>query len=288
MKKILLGMALLTATAVQAMEDNDTTIINNAHKVMVITNDSLQQIKVVGKDEDKQYVYENLIQIVDTNYVSESRTYRELNAVNWKVGKKDQDGWSSNSLTLHFGLGVSTPTNVPSDIDFRPFSSWEAMIWLQFDHTPKYKLQTYSIGLGFTSRSYGIRDDRMFYKGEDGVTALYDYPAGAASRSSHITISSISIPLLFKQKFGHKSHFSLTLGPVINFNLAGTINNRFELDDDDYDITTRKIGHRPVTVDFMGILRAYGVGFYVKYSPMSVLKTNRGPEFRALSFGLYL
>ncbi len=249
MKKILLGMALLTATAVQAMEDNDTTIINNAHKVMVITNDSLQQINV-----------------------------------NWKVGKKDQDGWSSNSLTLHFGLGVSTPTNVPSDIDFRPFSSWEAMIWLQFDHTPKYKLQTYSIGLGFTSRSYGIRDDRMFYKGEDGVTALYDYPAGAASRSSHITISSISIPLLFKQKFGHKSHFSLTLGPVINFNLAGTINNSFELDDDDYYITTRKIGHRPVTVDFMGILRAYGIGFYVKYSPMSVLKTNRGPEFRALSF----
>ena len=69
MKKILLGMALLTATAVQAMEDNDTTIINNAHKVMVITNDSLQQIKVVGKDEDKQYVYENLLQLMaDKDY----------------------------------------------------------------------------------------------------------------------------------------------------------------------------------------------------------------------------
>ena len=288
MKKILLGMALLTATAVQAMEDNDTTIINNAHKVMVITNDSLQQIKVVGKDEDKQYVYENLIQIVDTNYVSESRTYRELNAVNWKVGKKDQDGWSSNSLTLHFGLGVSTPTNVPSDIDYRPFSSWEAMIWLQFDHTPKHKLQTYSVGLGFTSRGYGIRDDKMLYKGEDGVVGLYDYPTGAASRSSRITISSLSVPFLFKQKFGHKSHYSLTLGPVVNFNIAGTLNNSFELEDDDYNVTTKNIGYRPVTVDFMGIFRAYGFGFYVKYSPMSVLKTNRGPQFRALSFGLYL
>ena len=288
MKKILLGMALLTATAVQAMEDNDTTIINNAHKVMVITNDSLQQIKVVGKDEDKQYVYENLIQIVDTNYVSETRTYRELNAVNWKVGKKDQDGWSSDCVTLHFGLGVSNPTNVSNGIDFRPFSSWEAMIWAQYEHTPKHKLQTYSVGLGFTSRSYGIRDDKMFWKGDDGVTGLSDYPIGSCSRSSHITIASLSIPFLFKQKFGHKSHYSMTLCPVVNFTLGGTINTRYEIDDYDCDVTTKKIGHRPVTVDFMGIFRAYGFGFYVKYSPMSVLKTNRGPEFRALSFGLYL
>ena len=248
MKKILLGIALLTATAVQAMEDNDTTIINNAGKVMVITNDSLQQIKVVGKGEDKQYVYENLIQIVDTNYVSETRTYRELNAVNWKVGKKDQDGWSSNSITLHFGLGVSTPTNVPSDIDFRPFNSWEAMIWAQYDHTPKHKLQTYSIGLGFTTRNYGVRDDRMLWKGDDGVVGLDDYPVASYSRSSHINIISLSVPFFFKQKFGRESHYSLTLGPVVNFNLGGTINTRYEIDDYDCDITTKNIGHRPVTV----------------------------------------
>jgi hypothetical protein len=128
----------------------------------------------------------------------------------------------------------------------------------------------------------------MFGKGKDGVVGLYDYEPGLASRSSRITITSLSVPFFFKQKFGHKSHYSLTLGPVVNFNLGGTINNRFEQDDDDYDVTTKNIGYRPVTVDFMGIFRAYGFGFYVKYSPMSVLKTNRGPQFRALSFGLYL
>lgn len=287
MKKMLLGMALLATTAVQAMEDNDTIVINRAHRVMVVTNDSLQQIKVTGKEDDKQYVYENVIQIVDTNYVSETRTYRELNAMGWGVGKKDKDGWRSNSITLHFGLGVSAPTKVADGLSFRPFKSWEGMLWLQYDHTPKKKLQTYSVGLGLTARNYGIRDDMMFHKDADGQLLLTDFPEKSAFRSSRITVLSLSVPFFFSQKFGVNSHYRLTLGPVVNFNLSGKLHNSYEIGDNEYDITTSHIGQRPVTIDFMGIFRAYGFGLYLKYSPMSVLRSNRGPEFRSLSFGLY-
>ncbi len=41
-------MALLLSAAVHAIE-NDTTVIKNARQVMVITNDSLQQVKVLGR-----------------------------------------------------------------------------------------------------------------------------------------------------------------------------------------------------------------------------------------------
>ncbi len=286
MKKILLGMALLTATAVQAIEDNDTTIINNAHKVMVITNDSLQKIKVVGKEQDKNYVYENLLQIVDTNYVSESRTYRDLKSIGWGVGKKDKDGWSSNSISLHAAFGANFPTKVSNGFDFRQKGTWDAMLWLQYTHTPKYKLQSYSIGLGVTARSYSLRDDMMFSKDANGVVGLSSYPAGTSSRSSSISSLSLSVPLLFHQKFGRNSHYSLTLGPVVNFNLRSTLQNDFDYEDDTYNITTRNLKVRPVTVDLMAIFRMYGFGFYLKYTPMNMFKTNYGPKFHSLTFGI--
>ncbi|MBR1547513.1 MAG: hypothetical protein IJ637_02155 [Prevotella sp.] len=287
MRKTILCIALLAATAAQAMEDNDTTIITNAHKVMVVTGDSLQQIKVMGKEEDKAYVYENVIQIVDTNYVSETRTYRDLNSMGWGVGRKDKDGWRSNTLTLHFGLGISSPTNVPDGLSLRPFKSWEGMVWLQFDHTPKNKLQTYSVGLGVTARNYGIRDDMMFCKDANGMIGLAEFPPHSGSRSSTLSTGSISMPFFFTQKFGINSHYKLTVGPVVNFNFWGSLHNSYEIGDNEYNITTNHIGQRPVTIDFMGIFRAYGVGFYLKYSPMSVMKAGHGPQFRALSFGIY-
>ena len=291
MKKLLLAaVCLLTTTAAQAIEDNDTTVINNARKVMVITGDSLQHIKVMGKEEDDKYVYENSIQLVDTNYVSETRTYRDLKSIGWGIGRKDKNGCRSIELdlTLNLGLGISAPTNVPDPFSIRPFKSWEGMVWLQLNNTPKrHKLQTYSVGLGLTLRNYGLRDGQMFQKAADGTVQLGSFPEHASYRSSYITIGSLSVPFFFTQRFGANSHYKLTLGPVVNFNIGGSLHNNYEIGDNDYSITTRGIGYRPVTVDFMGILRVYGFGFYLKYSPQSVLKTDRGPQFHALSFGLF-
>lgn len=96
---------------------------------------------------------------------------------------------------------------------------------------------------------------------------------------------SINLPLLFTQSIGKK--FSVTLGPVVNFNVYGALNNRFEQGDDDYDITTHDIDYRPVTVDILGVIDYDGFGVYCKYAPMTVFKKDRGPEFKSLTFGLY-
>lgn len=285
-----LAIALLAATASQASNENDTTLINNAHKVIIITGDSLQTVKVMGKEADSKYVYENSIQLVDTNYVSETRTYRDLKSIGWNIGPKDKCGRRSVELdlTLNFGLGISAPTNVPEPLSLRPFKSWDGMIWLQLNNTPKrHPLQTYSIGFGLTVRRYGLRDGQMFQKDADGTLRMGNFPEHASDRHSSITITSLSVPLFLTHKFGAKSHFKLTLGPVVNFNIGGSISSGYEIGDNEHDITTRGIGYRPVTVDFMGILRTYGVGFFFKYSPQSVLKSGRGPQFHALSFGLF-
>ena len=76
---------------------------------------------------------------------------------------------------------------------------------------------------------------------------------------------------------------------MVNWNFYNRIRNSYEIGDEEFDISTKNIGIRPVTVDVLGVLHfADDFGVYVKYSPMSAFKKDRGPEFKALTIGLYL
>lgn len=196
-------------------------------------------------------------------------------------GKDENDRWS-----MHFNIGVDVPTNVPDGMSFAPFRSWEVG-WtvFQYDYTPKDWKTTFSAGLGFDWRNYTLRGHKnMFGKVGDyvgvGVAAT-----GMEELSSNIHTTSLSMPLLVKQKFSKK--FALTLGAQLNWNYYARVQNNYEMGDNNYNIYTKKIGERPFTVDVLGIVEVGDWGIYCKYSPMSVLKTDRGPEFKSLAFGIY-
>ena len=73
----------------------------------------------------------------------------------------------------------------------------------------------------------------------------------------------------------------------MNFNVAGHLTAGYKTGDVEYDMTTKKIDYRPVTGDIMGVLDIDKIGIYARYSPMTVMKKDRGPEFRSLTLGLY-
>lgn len=203
-------------------------------------------------------------------------------------GKEDADGWKTHSFSMHLAAGFTSPTNVPSGMSFAPFRSWEFQ-WtvFQYDLRPKNSWQTYSVGVGLNWRNYVLSTDKMFAKVADEVV-LTDWDPKWSSKRSNIHVLSISVPFLFNQKFDRKGHFRFSLGPVVNFNVSANLNNSWEEGDNEMEVQTKHIGQRPVTVDFMGIFHVYGVGLYFKYSPNNVLRSGRGPQFRSLSFGLYL
>ena len=189
--------------------------------------------------------------------------------------------------TMHFGAGVNLVTGAPADYEFAAFRSWEFQ-WTvaQYDYHPKGASQTYSVGLGLNWKNYGLKDNgSMFVKNSNDVIELGHFAKDAGSRSSRIHTLAINIPLLFTQKLGKDC--SLSVGPIVNFNVGGWVSNDWEDGDMDYDISTRKIGQRVVTVDVMGVFDISGFGFYCKYAPMSVLQNDRGPEFKSISLGLY-
>lgn len=271
MRHLLLLLMLSAGMTVQASEKNDTTVIENARKVTIISSDSLQKVSVRGKEGNDTYFYENSIKYRDKDYNKKKYEYDE-----------DNSGWD-----FDFGLGWAIPTNVPDEIGFSTFRSWEWIIGLRYRYTPSKRLQTYSTGLWVNWRGYTLRGDDAFVKNDQNIVEIGEFPEKASHKHSSINIFSLSVPFFFTQKFGHKSKFKLTLGPVVNINLRGRINNEYDLDDDEFQISTKGIEYRTLTVDFMGFITYSGVSVYCKYSPMSVLKTDKGPQFHSLTLGVF-
>lgn len=197
-----------------------------------------------------------------------------------KEGKNDN--W-----TMQVGVGLNFITGAPGEYEFAPFKSWDIQ-WtvLQYNYKPKGAKQTYSIGLGLNWRNYGLKDNNTSFQKVNDVVGLGKFPANAGSRYSAVHTLGINIPLLFTQDIGKKVSFSV--GPIVSFNAWGWVNNDYDIGDDNFDISTRKIGQRPVTVDIMGVLEYEEFGIFCKYSPMSVFKKDRGPEFQSITLGLYL
>lgn len=203
-------------------------------------------------------------------------------------GKDENDRWS-----MHAYLGVNIPTGTPSGIKFAPFRSWEFNLTiLQYDYTPKNWKTTFSAGLGFNWRAYTLSGhDKYFEKQTDNWIIVHDKPGtidgkSISDLSSNVHTTSLSMPLLIKQRFGKS--FAVSVGAQLNLSIWGRIHNYYEQGDHSIDDYTKDIGQRDFTVDVLGILHFGGFGVYCKYSPMSVLKKERGPEFQSLAIGICL
>ena len=243
---------------------------------------ALMAVAMTANAEDK-----NEILVANDDVIAEDGGVKISN------GKNENDRWS-----MHIALGV----NIPGKADgysFAPFRSWELnLTLLQYDYTPGKSNTTLSAGLGFNWRAYTLSGhNNSFAKVEDYVGILdiknayatFASAVGDGSRlenlSSNISTTAIAVPLLIKQRFS--KNFAISLGAQLNWNFYSRIHNYYELGDDDVDIYTKKIGQRPITVDVLGILHFGKVGVYCKYSPMSVLKKDRGVEFKSFAAGIY-
>ena len=276
---------------------NDTLVINDPHKVTIISSDSLQRVIVNGKRGDSDFVYQNTIRLVDANYesnVSISRDHWEL-IPSVKVGKKkgrehdDTAGNSrySNEITAHLGVGFTCPTQVDERIDFSTFKSWEFFATIaQWDHfLDRRERNILSLGLGIDWRNYRMTDNLLFTKAPDGNVTVEKFSQEFEPKFSRIKVFSLTATLRYEHDFG--DGFSIGFGPVVNFNTYASIKTRYKFLGDKVKHVEKNIRQRPVTIDWMLNMSIADFPFYVKYSNDDVLKDG-GIKFRSLSFGLYL
>ena len=292
MKKLMTIMALAALTLAAGAQENDTVVIHNPKKVTIVTGDSLQRIIVSGKEGDDKFTYQNTIRLVDSNYVSTTRIGRDR----WelipsvKVGKK-KDGAEGrtyeNAISAHLGIGFTAPTKADARTDFSTFKSWEIFATIvQWDHYfERRHRNSVSLGFGIDWKNYRMTGDTRFVKAPDGNVALENYPLQVSPDFSRIKVFSLTANLGFTHSFDED--FWIGFGPVVNFNVYGSILTEYSMYGDDIKRKEKDIRQRPITIDWMLRLGIMGVPFYLKYSGDNVLKDG-GVKFRSLSFGLYL
>jgi hypothetical protein len=293
MKKLFILLLLAISATANAVEvsENDTLTILKPKKVRIITGDSIQKIKVYGRENDSQYRYESKILLVDSNYVSETSINKDT--WNFDFVKKYSVGTGyplkSNTASMRLAIGLTYGANAKYSSSQSVGSSWEIMWTIMEWEKYKYgKHNGFSVGFGVDWRNFRIDGRQYFYKADDGMLSEQNYPAGYEPDFSRIKVFSLQIPIMWKYR---TKKMTFGLGPVINFNTYASIKNRYrDADGAKHKDVYKQIHQRPITVDIMGEVSIRNwVSIYAKYSPMTILNSSYGGDinFQPVSFGIY-
>ena len=292
MKKLFI-LCLMAYTATANATDNDTLTIEKPRQVSIITGDSIQKVKVYGREGDDNYTYESSIQLVDSNYVSETTINKDWGLSVGIIGNKHFEGYpyENDALSMRLGFGLCSAVGADDPVSVATTSSWEIIWtiaeWLHYNYGSH---DGFSAGFGIGWRNFRMTDFNYFSKSDEGIVSVEHYPVGYEPKFSRIKVFSLQVPLMWNHRFSKRWGFSL--GPVINFNTYASIKNRYtDANGQKHKDLIKHIHQKPVTVDLMLNVNVLNwVNFYCKYSPMKLLQssfTDRS-NFQTLSFGIYL
>ncbi|MBO7661119.1 MAG: hypothetical protein J6S65_06300 [Bacteroidaceae bacterium] len=197
-----------------------------------------------------------------------------------------------------FYFGGNTALGGPDNMSINLWKSWEIGFDLPL-WSPKITDSFYfHMNLGFNWKNFRSTDaDKSFEKNYTnkevyiGAPEYLTSPTGAKGYVdfSRMKIYSLTIPLLFEVKASEK--FSIAAGPVVNFNLHGSLKTKYYNERGEYvTFTSNGLRQQVVTGDLKGMIIWDKLGLYCKWSPMRQLQDKYAPtlDFKGMSFGLQL
>ena len=255
--------------------------------VTVVTNDSLQAIKVEGKEGNPKFTYQSKIELTDSNYVSESGI--NSNDLSFRFGmprhKADVNKKGNCVVTTNIFVGFLSAPGLPRPAEVQAGKSAELLFMpMNFNYSPwKAGKHTFSLGLGLDWRMVGLTRANKFLK-TNGELTFGNYADGVRPKESILTVFSLSFPLMYNY-YSHGCGWSV--GPVFNFNTYSSIVSKWKDDGRDVKEKMKNVYVRPFTVDMMVSVRTEWIGLYLKYSPANMIKADHGMKFHMLSFGFW-
>lgn len=293
MKKLFFMMLLaISATANAANNaDNDTLTILKPKKVRIITGDSIQKIKVYGREGEDHYTYESKILLVDSNYVSQESINKDTWSFDFVKSNSHGTGYplKKHSVSTRLGFGLCYGANADYKGPQSVGSSWEIMWTIaEIERYGYGNHHGFSIGFGVDWRNFRMDGRSKFVKLDDGTITEEALPAGYDNDFSRIKVFSLTIPVMWKYR---TKQVTFGLGPVFNINTYASIKNRFwDADGEKHKEMFKKIHQRPITVDIMAEVSFHNwFSIYGKFSPMTILNSTYAKDvnFQPVSFGIY-
>lgn len=161
--------------------------------------------------------------------------------------------------------------------------------WLScFNIKYSFSRSEISVGLGFDWRNYkSTFDNHWLTTTPNGDVEWGRAPEGCHVKFSRLKVFSLQIPLFYEWKIP-KSKLSFKAGPIACFNTYASLKGVYE---DELgkkgEFFTKAFSPRRCTVDLFGSLSyGNGIGIYVRYSPMKVLKDTSPINFHPFTLGI--
>lgn len=289
MKKQVLFLTLLFVgsfgTKVLASNVGDTLVIEKVDRVKIETRDTVQRIAISGMKDDPDFFYTQRISIPDTTAVR--RKFSSMKDFNRVVVTTKADGKTPKVMgSAHLYVGLGTMTGAPEGYSLWP--AFEFGIGGTADWYPFGKKNSWSTGLLLGVRLNHVKSDRYLAKDAQDMVSFVPYDAATQKNtSSSLNTFSLQVPLVYTHYFDDKCNWMLSLGALVNFNIVAEAYRHYTFNNEDYDVSTGRLGQRPVTIDPVVIFDApYIPAIYCRYSPMTFFKDGRGPKMHQLSFGI--
>ena len=269
-----------------AQELPDTTIINNADSVLVVSGNKKMSVEVFGKRNDPDYHFSKTMEM-DEKGVNVSRESNSDFDFKFPFTTSSREPKQSIQFSIvpTISMGLISTLGGPSNLETNFGKSVEITLHaaeLRYSNGGKH--WSFSTGLWFNWKNYRMTGTTRFDKVGNNVV-LTAYPEGAEVNFSRLHTLSYQVPLLVHYISTKK--FKFAAGVLFNFNGHGNLKTRYSIDGEKHKEHTRGVHVNSFTTDIYGVASVKNfLGVYVKYSPCNVLDTSFGPKFHAISTGL--
>lgn len=290
MKRMIITSLVATLFAANTNAQTDTLVVRQPEEVKVITTGDTLNISIEGSKENPLYYYNKTV-VVDTEKEEVTTTSKNVGSgLGWDFSLLEGRNSTPQielSLRAQMYVGWNFMLNKPSDMKQNWFKSLEAGIDIfHLAFYPRNNKWWMSIDWGIVLSQYRLKDN-MMTTAPDGTIVMAPYPNESSSQSS--SFRTLSGGLTFMGHYQLAKDHSIGLGLVWNSKLMDNCSykTKYTLPD---GTSVTDMNELPVRSNLFSIKAEYmfinRVGIYLRYTPMSMFKTDKAPKFNELNVGL--
>ena len=288
MKKITILLSLMIVLGMNAQEKmrcDTVTNVDNAKNVIITETGDGVKVIVNGADEKRAYVYSYKHEAKEDGKVAVSQDWElKLPFTKSSSNSAKRQKWTVISGGLYMGFNSVVGENVDMGVKMGKSLefAWDRIIAVRY--SPFGNGFSMSLGFGIGGKEFTINESLYRFAGDKSGVILDAYPEGVYPKDSKLNIFSLRVPFNLRQKLG--DDFSISASAIMNFNTNAKVKSSY-VTENEVKIEESFSGApvRKVSFDVMGALNYKCIGVYVKYSPQSVFKLEKGPDFKALTVG---
>ena len=281
MKRMIITSLVVTLFAANTNAQTDTLVVRQPEEVKVITIGDTMNISIEGSKENPLYYYNKTV-VVDPEEEEVTTTSKNVGSgLGWDFSLlegRNSTALTELSLRAQMYVGWNFMLNKPSNMKQNWFKSLEAGIDIfHLAFYPRNNKWWMSIDWGIVLSQYRLKDN-MMTTASDGTIVMTPYPDGSSSQSS--SLRTLSGSLAFMGHYRPAKEHSVGLGLVWNSKKMDNCSykTKYTLSDGSKVIEMNEL---PICSNLFSIKAEYmfadKVGLYLRYTPMSMFKTDKAP-----------